>query len=94
MSTPVEAVSHISPWTPSITRLSGVRIVGVSFGSPYVAADLPGLATYLAAYGDQPVLQVAVVRAIFGEAAITGRLPVTIAGIAERGSGISKEAKR
>jgi beta-N-acetylhexosaminidase len=84
------------PARDAVARLSasGVRIVGVSFGSPYVAADLPGLATYLAAYGDQPVLQVAVVRAIFGEAAITGRLPVTIAGIAERGSGISKEAKR
>jgi beta-N-acetylhexosaminidase len=73
---------------------SGARLVGVSFGNPYVAADLPGLATYFAAYGDQPVMQVAVVRAIFGEAAITGRLPVTIAGVAERGSGISKEPKR
>jgi beta-N-acetylhexosaminidase len=73
---------------------SGARLVGVSFGNPYVAADLPGLATYLAAYGDQPVMQVAVARAIFGESVISGRLPVTIPGVAERGSGISKDPKR
>jgi hypothetical protein len=67
-------------------------LVGVSFGNPYLAADLPGLATYLAAYGDQPVMQMAIARALFGEAEISGRLPVTIPGVAERGSGISKAA--
>ena len=84
------------PARDAIGRLSssGARLVGVSFGNPYVAADLPGLTTYLAAYGDQPVMQVAVARAIFGETAITGRLPVTIAGVAERGSGISRAKKR
>jgi beta-glucosidase-like glycosyl hydrolase len=71
---------------------SGARLVGVSFGNPYLAADLPGLATYLAAYGDQPVMQAAVARALFGEAEISGRLPVTIPGVAERGSGIQKPA--
>ena len=79
----------------AIERLSssGARLVGVSFGNPYVAADLPGLATYVAAYGDQPVMQVAVARAIFGETPITGRLPVTIPGVAGRGAGISREIK-
>lgn len=83
------------PARDAVARLSaaGARIVGVSFGNPYLASDLPGLTTYLAAYGDQPVMQVAVTRAIFGEAAITGRLPVTIAGVAERGSGISRGKK-
>ena len=84
------------PARDAIGRLSssGARLVGVSFGNPYVAADLPGLTTYLAAYGDQPVMQVAVARAIFGETAVTGRLPVTIAGVAERGSGTSRAKKR
>ena len=69
---------------------SGARIVGVSFGNPYLAADLPGLSTYLAAYGDQSVIQSAAVRALFGEADIGGRLPVSIPGVASRGAGISK----
>jgi beta-N-acetylhexosaminidase len=73
---------------------AGARVIGISFGNPYLAADLPGLATYLAAYGEQPVMQAAVARALFGEAEITGRLPVSIPGVAERGSGIRKAAVR
>lgn len=55
-----------------------VKTVAVSFGSPYVLRDLPTLQTYLCAYGVQPVMQTAAVRALYGEAAMTGRLPVTI----------------
>ncbi len=51
--------------------------VAVSFGSPYVIRELPNVRTYLCAYGIQPVMQVAVARALFGEAPVTGRLPVT-----------------
>lgn len=64
------------------------RLVAVSFGTPYLLREVPSLPTYLAAYGIQPVLQIAAVRAIFGEAAITGKLPVTIPGMYPRGHGI------
>jgi hypothetical protein len=37
-------------------------------------------------------MQAAIARALFGEAEISGRLPVTIPGVAERGSGITKAA--
>jgi beta-glucosidase-like glycosyl hydrolase len=76
----------------AVVRLSATpaKMVGISFGNPYLAADLPGLSTYLAAYGDQPLLQTAVARALFGETAISGRLPVTIPGVAERGTGIQR----
>ena len=66
------------------------RLITVSFGSPYVLRNVPSLPTYLAAYGIQPVLQVAAVRAIFGENAITGKLPVTIPGMYERGHGVER----
>lgn len=36
-------------------------------------------------------MQAAVARALFGEAEISGKLPVTIPGIAERGSGVVRE---
>jgi beta-N-acetylhexosaminidase len=76
----------------AVVRLSATpaKMVGISFGNPYLVADLPGLSTYLAAYGDQPLLQTAVARALFGETAISGRLPVTIPGVAERGTGIQR----
>jgi beta-N-acetylhexosaminidase len=67
-----------------------VETVGVAFGTPYLLRDLPKLKTYLCAYGIQPVLQVAVVEALFGEAPIGGRLPVTIPGLHKRGEGIRR----
>ena len=69
---------------------TGARVVAVSFGSPYVLRELPRLPTYLCAWGAQPDMQVAAARALFGEAPITGRLPVTIPDLAPRGSGIQK----
>ena len=67
-----------------------VRVVAVSFGSPYVLRELPNLETYLCAWGSQTDMQVAAARALFGEAPITGRLPVTIPDLAPRGTGIQK----
>lgn len=72
---------------------SDARVVAVSFGTPYLLRDLPELKTYLVAYGGQTDAQVAVARALFGEASITGRLPVTIPGAARRGAGIQKPAE-
>ncbi|HUP49642.1 MAG TPA: hypothetical protein VNA04_12725, partial [Thermoanaerobaculia bacterium] len=65
----------------------GVKLIGVSFGSPYIIRELPSLQTYFAAYGIQPVMQQAAARAIFGEAAVSGKLPVTIPGLHGRGEG-------
>ena len=70
--------------------VAGARVVAVSFGSPYVLRELPRLPTYLCAWGAQPDMQVAAARALFGEAPITGRLPVTIPDLAPRGTGIQK----
>ena len=77
---------------PLIAKLRdiGVPLVAVSFGTPYLLRDLPFLKTYVAAYGGQPVTQVAAARALFGEAAFSGRLPVTIPGAAARGDGIQR----
>lgn len=78
----------------AIERLldSGARVVAVSFGSPYLLRELPRLRTYLCAWGSQTDMQVAAVRALFGEAPITGRLPVTIPDLAPRGAGLQKPA--
>ena len=75
-----------------LDQLAGTRsrVIAVSFGSPYVLRDVPSLPTYLAAYGIQPVLQVAAVRAVFGETAITGKLPVSIPGMYARGHGVER----
>ncbi|HKS21743.1 MAG TPA: glycoside hydrolase family 3 N-terminal domain-containing protein [Thermoanaerobaculia bacterium] len=66
--------------------------VAIAFGSPYLLREIPSVGTYLCAYGVQPVMQVAATHAIFGEAAVTGKLPVTIPGLAKRGEGIEKRS--
>jgi beta-N-acetylhexosaminidase len=73
----------------AISRISR-RTVAVSFGSPYLISEIPKIETYLCAYGIQPPLQIAAAQALFSEIPITGKLPVTIAGIARRGDGIEK----
>jgi beta-N-acetylhexosaminidase len=68
----------------------GKPVVVVSFGSPYLLRNFPDLPTYLCAWGGQDIAQVAAVQALFGEAAIGGKLPITIPGLARRGDGIEK----
>ncbi len=71
------------------------RVVVAVFGSPYVLREMPSARTALIAWGSQSDEQTAAARALFGEAPITGRLPVSIPGIAARGAGIQKaEAAR
>ena len=49
--------------------------IAISFGSPYVLRDL---GTAVCAYGIQPVMQIAAIRAIRGQAPMSGRLPVSL----------------
>ncbi|HLN99644.1 MAG TPA: glycoside hydrolase family 3 N-terminal domain-containing protein [Pyrinomonadaceae bacterium] len=63
-------------------------IVGISFGNPYLLQSFPGLRTYLVAYGDMPSLQQAAARALLGEIDITGKLPISLPGLYQRGAGI------
>lgn len=72
----------------------GKPVVGVAFGSPYLLLDFPAIGTYLVGYGPQEVVQEAAVAALLGEAAVSGRLPVTLPGLHERWAGIRKEASR
>jgi beta-N-acetylhexosaminidase len=68
------------------------RVIGISFGNPYLLQSFPELRTYLVAYGDMPSLQQAAARALMGEIDIRGKLPITLPGLYARGAGI--EIKR
>jgi hypothetical protein len=74
------------------TLLAGIQkpVIAVSFGTPYLLREIPTAGTYVCAYGVQPVVQLAAVQALFGEAPVSGKLPVTIPGLAARGTGIAK----
>jgi beta-N-acetylhexosaminidase len=64
--------------------------VAISFGTPYILREMPAVETYIAAYGVQPVMQEAAVRALFGEVPFRGKLPVSIPGLHRIGDGITR----
>ena len=62
----------------------------VAFGNPYIGTQIPGVETYLCTFSNTPTSAIALVKAIFGEIPIHGRLPVTIPGIGQRGTGLDR----
>ena len=66
----------------------GKPVVVAAFGTPYLIAQFPNAKTWLAAFSANRVAQHAAARAIFGETAIAGAIPVTVPGIVKRGDGL------
>jgi beta-N-acetylhexosaminidase len=66
----------------------------VALGNPYLLRDFPNVAAYLATFSNVPPSETAAVKALFGEMAIGGRMPVSIPGVAEYGGGIQLQATR
>jgi beta-N-acetylhexosaminidase len=64
----------------------------VALGNPYLVRSFPNVASYVATYSPTPTSEAALAKALFGEIAITGRLPVTIPGVAKFGDGIQLPA--
>ena len=73
-----------------IDSLSGKtsQLIVTSLGTPYLIQAFPDIPTYLVTYSDQTEMQRALARALLGKADITGKLPITIPGIAVRGDGL------
>src|SRR6266542_1958250 len=68
---------------------SGKPVTLIALGSPYLLRSYPNIAAYLATYSTVPPSEIAAVKALFGEIAITGHLPVATPGVANRGAGFS-----
>lgn len=77
----------------SLVQQYGDKTVVLAMGNPYVAADFPQVQTYLCTFSNVQVSEVSAVKALFGEIAIHGHLPVTIPGYAQRGVGIERPAR-
>ncbi len=90
MKNTVSLVGDAATLMHAILSHAAARTVVVAMGNPYLAGDFPEVQNYLCAYSFETVSEVSAVRALFGEIAIRGRLPVTIPGIAQRGAGIDR----
>ena len=69
------------------------RLILISFGNPYLIRGLPETPAYICAWKGNDVMQNALVASLMGKTNFTGRLPITIPEIAERGFGIQLEQK-
>ena len=72
------------------TKASNTPFVAAFFGSPYAAAAVPEVPAILLTYDLYDRAERSAVRAIVGDATISGRLPVPLPGLAELGAGLDR----
>jgi beta-N-acetylhexosaminidase len=65
----------------------------LSLGNPYLLRDFPAVSSYLATFSPASSSEAAAAKAILGEIAINGKLPVSIPGFAKVGEGLDVPAK-
>jgi beta-N-acetylhexosaminidase len=66
--------------------------ITVFFGNPYVASFIPDLPAVMLTYDFYDQAEASAVRAIAGETAIGGRLPIELPGYAKVGAGLDRAA--
>ena len=67
------------------------RIILTSLGTPYLIQEFSGIPVYLCAYKSNSVMQTALVNALLGKNKISGKLPISIPGVATFGDGLVVE---
>jgi beta-N-acetylhexosaminidase len=71
-----------------------IPVTLVALGNPYLARSFPNAAAYVTTFSPTATSEAALAKALFGEIPITGRLPVSIPGVAKFGDGIQLPATR
>ncbi|HVJ08925.1 MAG TPA: glycoside hydrolase family 3 N-terminal domain-containing protein [Acidisarcina sp.] len=75
-----------------MVETAGGKTVLTAFGNPYIGSEVPGLRAYVCTFSNTTSSGIALVRALFGEIPIHGRLPVSIPNVAVRGIGFDRNA--
>ena len=74
--------------------VSGKPLALVALGNPYLLRAFPKVTAYLTTFSTVAPSEIAAVKALWGEIAIRGHLPITIPGEARYGEGIQLAATR
>jgi beta-N-acetylhexosaminidase len=77
----------------NILDRSAQKTAVLAMGNPYLAQDFPAVQNYICTFSNATVSEVSAVKALFGEIAIHGHLPVSIPNIAQRGAGIERPSQ-
>jgi beta-N-acetylhexosaminidase len=73
-----------------IVKAAGDKTIVVAFGNPYLGEQVPGIETYVCTFSNTTDSATSLLKALFGDDPIHGRLPVTIPNIAARGAGVDR----
>jgi len=82
------------PHAIEMLAATGKPVALIALGNPYLLRSFPNVAAYLATFSTVPPSETAAVKALWGEIAISGHLPVTIPGEAKYGEGIQVRPTR
>ena len=69
---------------------AAAKTVVLAMGNPYLAQDFPSVQNYICTFSNETVSELSAGKALFGEIAFRGHLPVSIPNIAQRGAGIER----
>ena len=75
------------------TEQSGKPFVAILFGNPYTATFLQEVPAILVTYDFYDRAERSAVKALTGESPITGKLPIGLPGVAERGTGLTRDRR-
>lgn len=70
-----------------------IPVALISLGNPYLLRDFPDVPSYAATFSTSTTSETAAAKAISGEIPITGKMPVSIPGLAKIGDGLNVPAK-
>jgi beta-N-acetylhexosaminidase len=90
VATSTSAAGATVEFIRTLARRSSPRMVLVSFASPYMLRQVPEVPAYLIAWSGFAVAQRAAAKALLGSSTITGKLPITIPGLARFGDGLDR----
>jgi beta-N-acetylhexosaminidase len=79
---------RIAAWIDTIAQRRPVVVV--AFGNPYLLVQFPSVNTYMTTFGVSDDLERSAVRALLGQAAITGKAPVSLPGFFRAGDGLAR----
>ena len=82
----------LGPFVQKLTEGSA-PVIFVTLGNPYLLRGFPKSAAYMAAFSTVVPSEVSVVKALVGEIAVTGHLPVSIPEFAQYGDGLQLPVK-
>ncbi len=76
----------------AVVAAAPAKTVVAALGNPYTGGSVAGVTSYVCTFSDTILSASSLVGALYGETPIHGRLPVTIPAMAQRGTGLDRQA--